>query len=80
MKYLELMFLDGNRETSELTDGQVCKYEQQNYEMLKDREERSTMTAKQGGDINTNNTICTVTSADISVTHTFGMLGTNQNK
>lgn len=44
MKYLELISLDGNREASELTDGEICKYNQQNYEMLKDREERSTIT------------------------------------
>ena len=46
MKYLELMSLAGNRETSELTDGEIYKYDQQNYEMLKDREEGSTITTK----------------------------------
>lgn len=46
MKYLELLSLDVNRETSELTDGEIYKYDQQNYEMLKDREERSTTTTK----------------------------------
>lgn len=46
MKYLELMSLDGNREASELTDGEIYKYNQQNYEMLKDREERSTIITK----------------------------------
>lgn len=45
-KYLELLSLDVNRETSELTDGEIYKYNQQNYEMLKDREERSTTTTK----------------------------------
>lgn len=46
MKYLELMSLDGNRQASELTDGEIYNYNQQNYEMLKDREERSTITTK----------------------------------
>lgn len=46
MKYLEVMSLDGNRDTSELTDGEIYKHDQQNYEILKDREERSTITTK----------------------------------
>lgn len=77
MKYLELISLDGNREASELTDGEICKYNQQNYEMLKDREERSTITTNllnsQGSHVNTSNTICTISYAEMSVTHTFSV-------
>jgi len=46
MKYLELMSLDGNREAIELTDGEIYKYDQQNQEMLKDREKWSTISTK----------------------------------
>lgn len=83
MKYLELMSLDGNREASELTDGEIYKYNQQNYEMLKDREERSTIITKfnsQGSHVNTSNTICTISYVEMSVTHTFAMFCTNQQR
>lgn len=81
MKYLQIMSLDGNRETSQLTDGEFYKYHKQNCEMLKVKGGKVYQHNKinsQGSYINTSNTICVISCADMSLTWAFHIFCTSQ--